>query len=145
MCACQFSGDYWKTTAGNHASWGKDLSGMPVFTIKELEDFFKLCGKTNKTKRRAENIMFDNYMDNIFSFVEKPFFYIKAVCSASYKKATYHKISCCLSTAAKVEYAYCSCVAGNGGFCNHVYALLKLVAQFALDKMKSIPELMPCT
>ena len=26
-----------------------------------------------------------------------------------------------------------------------MYALLKLVAQFALDKMKSIPELMPCT
>ena len=84
-------------------------------------------------------------MDNIFSIIEIPFFYIKAICSASYKKATYHKISICLSTAAKVEYAYCSCVAGNGGLCNHVYALLKLFAQFALDKTKSIPELLPCT
>lgn len=119
---------------------------MPPFTVRELEDFFSSSGKTAKTKKRAENMLSDNFLDNIFCCNQEPFFYIKAICSASYRKNTFHQLSCCINSKTTiVEYAFCSCVAGNGGFCNHIYALLKIVGQFALDKLDTIPELLPCT
>ena len=44
-----------------------------------------------------------------------------------------------------VKYAYCTCRAGKGGWCNHVYALMKVIAKFSLEESKCIPELLPCT
>ena len=42
-------------------------------------------------------------------------------------------------------HGYCSCKAGQGGFCNHIYALLELMAQFVLDKLDNIPLQLPYT
>ena len=115
-------------------------------TINEIEDFFKASGKTGKTKKRADNLLFDNFLDSITCCYDTSFFYIKAICSASYTKNQYHQLSCSLSrSSAKIMYGYCSCKAGQGGFCNHIYALLKLMAQFVLDKLDNIPLQLPCT
>ena len=79
-----FSGDYWKTDATNNLPWGKNLSAMPAFTIRELEMFFESSGKTDRIRKRAENIIFDKFLDNIYSCTENHFFIsLHAICSAS--------------------------------------------------------------
>ena len=66
-------------------------------------------------------------------------------CRASYRKEN-HKLSFALMKAcAAVKYAYCTCKAGKGGWCNHMYALMKVIAKFSLKELKYIPELLPCT
>ena len=40
---------------------------------------------------------------------------------------------------------YCTCKDGNGRFCNHVYAQLKLVAQFILNRLDNVPQQLTCT
>jgi len=137
-------GDYWKS--GSNLIWSKNLVGLPQFTIKELESFFRDSGKTGKTQKRAGNLLFDNFLDNLHCCQSNVLFYIRGVCSASYRKGQFHKLSCALDIkSAEIKYAYCTCIAGGGGFCNHIYAMLKLIAQFALDKLQEIPEQLPCT
>ena len=137
-------GNYWKST--NMLQWSKSLLELPVLTINEIEDYFKYSGKTGKTQKRADNLLLDNFLDSVSCAHDSNFFYIKAVCSASYTKSQYHQLSCSFSLSnAQVKYAYCTCKAGQGGFCNHVYALLKLTAQFVLDKLDEIPSQLPCT
>ena len=50
-----------------------------------------------------------------------------------------------MKSSAAVKYAYCSCRAGKGGWCNHMYALMKVIAKFSLEEFNCIPELLPCT
>ena len=76
---------------------------------------------------------------------EDDFFYVRAICGASYRKEN-HKLSFALmKSSAAVKYAYCSCRAGKGGWCNHMYALMKVIAKFSLEEFNCIPELLPCT
>ena len=44
-----------------------------------------------------------------------------------------------------VKDVYCTCRAGKGGWCNHVYALMKVIAKFSVEESKCIPELLSCT
>ena len=72
------------------------------------------------------------------------FFYVRAISGASYRKEN-HKLSFALmKSSAAVKYAYCTCKAGKGGWCNHMYALMKVIATFSLEELKCIPELLPC-
>ena len=50
-----------------------------------------------------------------------------------------------MKSSAAVKYAYCTCKAGKGGWCNHMYALMKVIAKFSLEELKCIPKLLPCT
>ena len=43
------SGDYWAIPS--QFPWGRDISTMPVFTIKEIEQFFESSGKTKNTRK----------------------------------------------------------------------------------------------
>ena len=139
------SGDYWAIPS--QFPWGRDISTMPVFTIKEIEQFFESSGKTKNTRKRANTLLFDNFLDSLQCSKSNNYFYIRAVCSASYRKNTFQKLSCAIScgNTTTVCHAFCTCVAGKGGQCNHVYALLKQIAQFSLDKVVTIPETLPCT
>ena len=44
-----------------------------------------------------------------------------------------------------VSYAYCQCPAGKVGTCPHMFAVMKLVAKWAIDKLTKIPEIKACT
>ena len=44
-----------------------------------------------------------------------------------------------------VSYAYCQCPAGKVGTCSHMFAVMKLVAKWAIDKLTIIPEIKACT
>ena len=74
------------------------------------------------------------------------FLCVRAICGTSYKKEN-HKLSFALKkkSSSAVKYAYCTCRAGKGGWCNHVYALMKLIAKFSLEEAKCIPQLRSCT
>ena len=103
-------------------------------------------GKLARPKKRADNLIFDSFLDNIECLNTAKFFYIRSICSASYSKGKFHKLSCAFeNNTAAVLHAYCTCVAGKGGFCNHIYALLKMLAQFVLDDLSEIPGKLPCT
>ena len=41
--------------------------------------------------------------------------------------------------------AYCTFRAGKGGWCNHFYTLMKVIARFSVEESKCIPELLSCT
>ena len=132
-----FLGNYWEITT--NLQWSKSLQKLPKLTINEIEDFFKVSGKTGKTQKRAENLL-------VVSCSHDDHYCVKAICSASYTKSQYHQLSCSLSRShALVKYGYCTCKAGQGGFCNHVYALLKMMAPFVLDKVEEIRPPLPCT
>ena len=72
--------------------WTKDLTGMPVFTIKEIEKHRIKSGKQGKviikTMERGRKFMEENYllMDSIFVKISQRSFIFKACCKASMKK-----------------------------------------------------------
>ena len=45
----------------------------------------------------------------------------------------------------KIRYAFCPCEAGKVGTCSHMYAVMKLVAKWVLDELKTIPVQEACT
>lgn len=124
------------------AVWTRRLAGLPLFTWREIEVFFKDCGKNAKLNKRTEQFLNESFHDNISCL---PFFYVRAICGAHYRKES-HKLSFALmKSSAAVKYAYCTFRAGKGGWCNHMYALMKVIAKFSLEELKYIPELLPCT
>ena len=140
-----FAGDCWKKSILEWTN-SKNLKHMPKLTVREIESFFEKSGKTGKTKKRADNLIFDSFLDNIECLNTANFFYIRSICSASYSKGKFHKLSCAFQNhTAAILHAYCTCVAGKGGFCNHIYALLKMLAQFVLDDLSEIPGKLHCT
>ena len=44
-----------------------------------------------------------------------------------------------------VSYAYCQFHAGKIGACSHMFALMKLIAKWATEKLTKIPETKACT
>ena len=70
-------------------------------------------------------------------------FYVPAICGASYRKENHKLCLAIKKSSSAVKYAYCTCRAGKGGWCNHVYALMKVTAKFSLEESKCIPELLP--
>ena len=97
-------------------------------------------------KKRTEQLSNDNFNDNISCLNERNFF----VCSSHLwnwlQKRKSQTILCFKKkSSSAVKYAYCTCTAGKGGWCNHVYALMKLIAKFSLEEAKCIPQLRSCT
>ena len=40
-----------------------------------------------------------------------------------------------------LPYAYCQCPAWKVGTCSHIFAVMKLVAKWVIDKLTKIPEI----
>ena len=122
------------------SSWGKSLSNLPSFTIKEVEDHRKNSGKTPntaiiKTLDRGRKSKNERYLstDTIYTKWDYKTFVIKGTCKSSMKKDLRNvKVSLDISTG-KVSNAQCTCPAGNSGYCNHVMALLLEIADYSLN------------
>ena len=66
--------------------------------------------------------------------------FIKAKCFPSQRKTEKaHQRWCVLSRSGTVLHAYCTCVAGASGFCNHVCALLYQTSHFSKRGMEKVP------
>ena len=116
-----------------------------MFTLREIEVFLKDSGKTAKLNKRTEQLLNENFHDNISCLNEDSPFDARAICGASYRKENQKPSFALMKSSAALQYAYCTCKAGGGGWCNHMYALMKVIAKFSLEELKCIPELLPCT
>ena len=74
-------------------SWGKSQEMLPQSTIKEVEQYIQLSGKTPesaiiKTLDRGRKFKNEHYItsDSIFTKYDKGVFYVKGLCKASIKK-----------------------------------------------------------
>ena len=70
-------------------------------------------------------------------------FYFKVQCHHSFRKNDPPhnlKVALCI-VSGKVKHAYCTCVAGAVGFCNHVLAIMMKVCKFTLYECKSVSDL----
>ena len=100
----------------------KSLEGMPVFTVREIEDHKKESGENGATieKTSERGIQFKNerYLnaDTIQTMQAKDLFKFKGVCHANMKKQKrFVKVHLCRKSS-KVISSHCSCPTGNRGF-----------------------------
>ena len=134
------------------SDWGKSLENMPVFTIREIENHRQLSGKIKslpiaKTLQKGRKFKYEGFVssDTIFTAYFDKNFWVKCKCKASMKNE-FRNVNIVLdSNTSRVLKAYCSCPAGKSGYCNHVMALLLLLADYSLQDLKSVPEEVSCT
>ena len=106
--------NYWKST---NLEWSKSLLDLPTLTIKEIEQFIEESGKTGKTQKRADNFLYENFLDSVSCLHDTNHSYVRAICCASYTKSQYHQLSCALSKiSAQILYAHCTCKPGQGAY-----------------------------
>ena len=91
--------------------------------------------------KRTEQLLNDNFQD--ISCLNEGFFHVRAICGASYRKENRKLNFAIQKSSSAVKYAYCTCRAGKGGWCNHVYPLMKGISKFSLEESKCFPELLP--
>ena len=140
------------TCSEENIQWGKSLSEMPTFTIKEIESHRKESGKRHgrpiiKTLDRGKKFKDERYLsaDSIFTSLGRNGFFIKAKCKASMKKEVRNVNVTLDKKTGLVVKAACTCPAGNSGYCNHVMALLFELADYCLNRLKTVPEEIACT
>ena len=96
---------------------------------------------------RGKQLLEENFIDvaSIYSKQSDTLFCLKGVCAASLKKQNRWTFMALSKVDGSVSYAYCQCPAGRVGTCSHMFAVMKLVAKWAIDKLTKIPELKACT
>ena len=135
----------------DQCEWTKDLSHLPLFTIKEIENHRKKSGKNEKSiiKTRDRGLKFkeEGYVskDSIFTKRKESTFMVKGDCSASMKPEMRQVKVTLNQDTGEVIHAVCSCPAGKSSYCNHVMALLFELADFSLHGYKEVPEDIACT
>ena len=130
---------------------GKSLEGIPVFTVKEMEDHKIESGKNGATIEKANKrgLQFKNerYLnaDTIQTMQEKDLFKFKGVCHASMKKEKrFVELHLCRKSSEVIS-SHCSCPAGNSGYCNCIIAMFYEIADYSLHSLKSVPLELTCT
>ena len=69
-----FTGNYWTSSSDAESPWTRSLDGLPLSTLREIEAFVKDSGKTAKLNKRTEQLLNDNFHDNISCLNEGNFF-----------------------------------------------------------------------
>ena len=135
--------------------WGKSLSKMPLFTIKDIEEHRLRSGKSRdtaimKSLVKGRKFKEERYLtaDDIYTQSDEALFYVKGLCKASMKKekkSTRNLLVHLDKTTGSVQYANCNCPAGECGYCHHVMALLLELADYSLNLLQVVPEEIACT
>ena len=89
----------------------------------------------------------EQYVDigSIFTKQSDDFFCFKGVCVASLRKQNRIIFVALTKADGSVAYAYCQCPAERVGTCSHIFAVMKLVAKWVIDKINKIPKPKACT
>jgi len=134
------------------SSWGKSLTLLPPFTIKEIEEHRLCSGKTPesaiiKTLDKGRKFKSERYIsaDSVYTQCDGVYFFVKCECKASMKKEKRKVLVKLKRDNGKVESGSCSCPAGNSGYCNHIMALLLEIADYSLNQLSTVPEEISCT
>ena len=132
--------------------WGVSLEKMPLFTRAEMNSHVMESGKTIGNKdhhsvptglRKAKTFLVDEYLQDIQAANDQRYFFFQAKCCHSFRKNDPPhtlKVALCIASG-DVANAWCSCVAGNVGYCNHVLALMLKMCKYTLYDCKSTKDL----
>jgi hypothetical protein len=133
--------------------WSTKLERMPLFTRAEMNLHVSQSGKNiasvsknhsvPTSMRKAKTFLEDEYLKDVLAASDNNYFYFKAFCYHSYRKNDDPhnlKLGLCLLTG-NVQHAFCSCVAGSVGFCNHILGLMMKLCKLSLYDCKDIKEL----
>ena len=96
--------------------------------------------------RRWEQLLEEHFtgIASICSKQSDTLFCLKGVCAASLKKQNRWTFMALTKVDGSVLYAYIQCPTGKVGTCSHMFAVMKLVAKWAIDKLTKIPEIKAC-
>ena len=137
--------------------WTKDLVDLPKFSDINIEQYTlqsgkkvdrkaseaksEVCMKTCiKIETRGYQFFAEGYIHDYCIKMTPTAIFIKAKCFPSQRKnEKAHQCWCVLSRSGTVLHAYCTCVAGASGFCNHVCALLYQTSHFSKRGMEKVP------
>ena len=138
--------------------WIKSLEKRPEFNLEKLVKRLvkdsstmpdKQAPKAYRNRKKGYGLWKEGYVRNI---VVKPnvqatkiLFLIKARVNASMKSISYSVYVHSNQVNGDVEYAKCSCKAGQGGCCKHVAALLYTILDFVNQNLGQIPQNTTCT
>jgi len=132
--------------------WGISLEKMPMFTRADMNRHIMNSGKSFANKdhhsvptglRKAKRFLDDEYLEDIECASDQRYFFFQSKCCHSFRKNDPPhnlKIALCIISG-EVKRAWCSCVAGNVGICNHVLALMFKICKFSLFSSKTTKEL----
>ena len=123
---------------------------MPFFTRAEVNQHISKSGENIGSKthsvpasvKKASTFLEDEYLKEILAARDGSYFYFKSLCHHSFRKNDPpHNLKGALCiVGGKVKHAYCTCVAGAVGFCNHMLALMMKVCKFTLYECKSVSD-----
>ena len=125
-------------------SWGMSLEKMPVFTRAEMNIHIMKSGKRIGNKnhhyvptgtRKAKTFLVDEYLQEIQATSDQRYFFFQAKCCHSFRKNDPPhtlKIALCIVIGGGAS-AWCSFVAGNVGYCNHVLELMLKICKYTHD------------
>ena len=135
--------------------WSKCLEGLPAFSAEKIDayalnvnsNFFPKSTKVKKHLSRGEMFLEKQYIDlsSIHSKQSIELFCVKGVCAASMKKIDRWIFIAIKKLDGSVMYAFCECPAGKTGTCSHAFAMMKLVAKWVVEKLKTVPNIKACT
>lgn len=135
--------------------WSKDLTNMPTFTIQHIDYYYDKVNsafshnatRVEKHFQRGAQLLEESFIDlnSIVIKEDDNLFCIKAVCAASMKNVNRWITVAINKAPVEVFFAYCQCAAGKPGICSHAFALLKLVAKWAIEKPTHVPTPVACT
>ena len=134
-------------------SWTRNLQSLPAFTYELLTKHLGtgLPGTgTLKHKKVGYQLFKDKYVSQVHV---KPnvmkgnasCFLVKCSVNAAMRSNTYNVYVHLSEDDGDVVYANCSCIAGKGGQCKHVVALLFQVIEYKQLDMTDIPDHPTCT
>ena len=143
---------------GQNIQWTKNLQGMPPLTHELLKQY--LITDTSAKHGKPPNAYkhkkygYQLFKERMVTKVQvkadilkgtERFFLVKSEVHASMKKAQYTVYAHLHQDTGKVSHASCSCVAGKGGCCKHVAALLFQVLDFIQLELTEVPDDLTCT
>ena len=142
------------------SGWTKQLQGLPDFTDINIRTYATKSGKrvdktnsnlskviSQKTcvnpETRGYQLYNEDFIHDVWICVRDCVAFLKSKCFRSQKsKQSPHELWCAITCNQPSEtvHAYCSCVAGASGFCNHVFGLLYQISHFSKLSARQIPD-----
>lgn len=132
-------------------SWSKSLRNVPKTTPETLTEWMKRCGRKCICEK-SYKFFREGYVHDMYASDrnEENMYFIKCCCYRSLRKNEKPHDTVILLKESKekianAQKAHCSCKAGSGGHCSHVFALLYQLNDFSCLKIKDIPSDATCT
>lgn len=135
--------------------WEKDLELLPYFCDINIQTYCNMSGKmaTNvkgisktciRPETRGYQFYVGRYIHDIWCQMTNSYYFVKCKSFRSQSKSSEpHSLWVCLPLN-KIEChplkAYCTCVAGASGFCNHIVALLYQISHYSKSGTTTIPD-----